>query len=141
VNKALIALAIAGVLALGGARCVNGYKALDACTEFENRMPEAGHAISALESATEESVSQNIDRLAGELHVDVESANVSLEPLTAENAGEVSAPAAQAVQVAGKLRGHEIKGKVLTVDVRARAHRFLVTRRCDFQRKLLLAGQ
>jgi hypothetical protein len=141
VNRALIALAIAGVLALGGARCVGSYKALDACTEFENRMPEAGRAISSELSATEESVAQNIDRIANELQVKVELANVSLEPLTQENAGEVSKPAEQAVQVAGKLRGHEIKGKVLTVEVRASAHRFLATKRCDFERKLLLAGQ
>lgn len=140
-NKALVALGIAAVLALGGARCVGSYQALDACTEFEHRMPEAGRAISSALSATEESVSQNIDRIASELHVQVESANVSLEPLTQENAGEVSKPAEQAVQVAGKLRGHEIKGKVLTVEVRARAHRMLATKRCDFERKLLLAGQ
>lgn len=140
-NKALVALGIAAVLAVGGARCVGSYQALDACAEFENRMPEAGHAISAMESATEDSVTQNIDRIAGELHVQVESANVALEPLTQENAGDVSKVAGQAVQVAGKLRGHEIKGKVLTVDVRARAHRMLATKRCDFSRKLLLAGQ
>jgi hypothetical protein len=43
--------------------------------------------------------------------------------------------------MAGKLPGHEIKGKVLTIDMRARSHRLLATRRCDFQRKILLAGQ
>jgi hypothetical protein len=141
VNKALIALALAAATGLIGARCVGEYKATDACAEFENRMPEAGHAISALESATEDSVGQNITRIASEMHVDVESANVALEPLTQENAGEVSKPAEQAVQIAGKLRGHEIKGKVLTIDMRAKAHRLLATKRCDFQRKILLAGQ
>ena len=140
-NKAIIAVVLALATGLIGARCVGSYKALDACTEFENRMPEAGHAISALESATEDSVHENITRIAGETRVEVESANVSLEPLTQENAGEVSAPAAQAVAIAGKMRGHEIKGKVLTIDMRARAHRMLATKRCDFQRKILLAGQ
>ena len=136
--KALIGLLAAVGLLLGLLHVRGRYQALAACTELENRLDEAARPPASQTPVSEESARMKVAEIAGTLGVAVEQTTVSMEPLTAENAGSVSVLVSKAVGIAGKLPNHKITGEILDVTVVGTTSAFLHTRRCEMNRRLFV---
>jgi hypothetical protein len=139
--KALLGLVLLGVVVGIGAFFAGRYMAIDACTELDRRVEEAGRPPAPGVPVSEESAQEAVKRAASQIPVELEEVSATLEPLTQENAGTISDQAQKAVAMASKLANHKVQGKILAVRASGRAKRILSTQACEIDRRLLLAGQ